>query len=318
MMIAHVRGDDGIVRLAADPREGLVDTGLVWLDLSAPTEAEEALAEAALGLEAPTRAERDALEESARFYEEDGALVLIPTIVARDAAGTASRHPVAFVLARGRLLTVRDCSPRAFEVGQGRASARISGAVGAADAMQALLEGLVERTADQVQETVEAVEALSRATLGARREPRLARTLRDLGGHGVSAAQCRDALASLTRAARFALAVAGRHHLDAVRLQALIDDATGLQRLAEALMADLTFLLDAVLGLVGARQNETLKVMAVVTLLFVPPTLIASVFGMNFTHMAVLEHPHGFTMAMLAMLVSAVGVLALGRLGRWL
>jgi magnesium transporter len=319
MLAVYAHSENGHVQRASDPKAALVQTGLVWVDLMAPDASEEAIVEAALGVEAPTANERAALEESARFYLEDASLVLmVPVLGHKPGTIGLSRHVVAFVLDRGRLLTVRDCTHSVFEPGNGRATGNIAAATNAADVMLSLLEGLVERTADQIVTTTEAVELLSEATLGGKRAVRLERTLKQLGQHGAMAARCRDALAGLTRAARFSLSKAPGFGIDRERLQALIDDGAGLQRQAEALVSDLSFLLDAILGLVGARQNETLKIMAVVTLLFVPPTLIASFFGMNLHGLPWAEQPWGAGAALATMALSSLLVIAIGRIGRWI
>jgi magnesium transporter len=318
-MIVHARDKDGALRRAPDPHAALVDGSAVWIDLLSPDAREEATLEAVLDIDVPTASERGALEDSARFYEEGGTLVLIAAVVSREEeGGDYALNPVAFVLDRRRLVTERDCTPRAFEVGTGRASARIISASGGADVLMALLDGLVERTADVVMETIAAGERLSDATLAARKPTRLEATLRRLSQLSATASKCRDSLASLSRLARFAAGVADRHGLDRSRLEDFAGDVAALQHQAEALRADLTFLLDATLGLAGARQNETLKVMAVTTLLFVPPTLIASIFGMNFEHMTVFKDAAGPWAAIGLMAASSALILTIARLGRWL
>lgn len=317
-LAVHERAKDGVLVVAEDPQAALVSGTAVWIDLLSPSAAEEAMLEAVMDSDVPTHQERRALEDSARFYEEGGALVLVPTVMARDAEGNSRRDAVAFVLNRRRLITVRDCTPRAFLVGAGRSSARISAAASGQDVMMALLESLVERIADLILETGAAVDSVSKSTLEGGRSVRLEPALKRLGQFGVTASQCRDSLASIARMARFAASVADRHALDRAALGNLADDVATLQRQAESLMADLTFLLDATLGLAGARQNETLKVMAVVTLLFVPPTLIASVFGMNFESFDVFLHPLGHWLALGLMIASSAIIITIARWGRWI
>jgi magnesium transporter len=324
MITAYARTSSGLIARASDPRAALVETGLIWVDLMSPDASEEAVVEAALSVEAPTTSERAALEESNRFYVDGSSLVImVPVLGHTPGAIGLSRHAIAFVLDRGRLLTVRDCEHPVFAAGAGgrgagQVSAGLAQAANASDVMLGVLEGLTERAADMIGEATEQVERLSESTLGGRKAVRLERTLRQLGQHGAKAARCRDMMAGLTRAARFCLTKASLFNLDRERLQALIDDGLGLQRQAEALMADLTFLLDATLGLVGARQNETLKIMAVVTLLFIPPTLIASFFGMNFEQMPWIQQQWGVWAAGGLMALSSVLVIAIGRIGRWI
>jgi magnesium transporter len=125
-------------------------------------------------------------------------------------------------------------------------------------------------------------------------------------------------LSSLARLARFVGTHGAAWGVPKQRLGLLATDVEALQRQADALTNDLTFFLDAMLGLVSARQNETLKAMAVVTLLFAPPTLLASAFGMNFEHMSVFHDPWGPWWAAGLMVASSIVIFSIARLGRWL
>ena len=131
------------------------DPAALWFDLETPDAAEEDQVEAALGVNVPTPAERAAVEESARFYEENGALYLTATLLGRRDEGPFVSGPVTFILANDKLVTVRQIRPRAFDVGQGRASARIGSARSGADVLLALLEGAAERLADLLGEATQ-------------------------------------------------------------------------------------------------------------------------------------------------------------------
>jgi magnesium transporter len=317
-LAVYARGEDGRIALASDAKAALVEPAAVWIDLLNPTAGEEALVESAHGLEIPSPAEREALEESSRFYEEGGALFLTPTIITTRDERTV-RDTITFVLSRNLLVTLRHCTPRAFEIGKGRASVRLGEALNAPDVLLLLLESLVERTADRLAGAVDAVEDLAlKVTNGRGRTRDLERHLRALGRLGALAAQARDALGSLSRLARFASAVAGRHKLPPDRLDVLARDIDDLELQADGLTTDVNFLLDAALGLVATRQNDAMKATAGATLLFLPPTLIASIFGMNFEHMTVFREPLGGWLAVAGMAASAVliGIVAWWR--RWL
>jgi magnesium transporter len=150
------------------------------------------------------------------------------------------------------------------------------------------------------------------------KQVRLETILRRLGQLGAGASQTRDSLASLSRMIQFATSHAKAFALSTHRLALLSTDIATLQRQAEALKTDLTFALDSTLGLVTARQNDTLRAMAIVTLIFVPPTLIASVFGMNFETMTIFQDAHGPWWAVLSMAVSSLVIVTIARLGKWL
>jgi magnesium transporter len=304
--------------------------GIIWVDMIAPDSAEEAEVEAVFNIDAPAESERAALEESARFYIENNALVMNATVMARlpidpkikpNAKNTVIQHHrqiVSFFLTKDTLITVRACPLRAFEINAGRASANLADDQNAGDVLVSLVESLVERAADFLAASASELEDLNVKVLIGHKHVRLETILRRLGQLGAGASQTRDSLASLSRLVHFALGHTSRFGLPADRLALLSTDIGTLQRQAEAFKTDLTFSLDATLGLISARQNETLKAMAIVTLIFVPPTLIASVFGMNFEAMTIFNDPHGPWLAVGSMALSSLLIVSIARLGKWL
>lgn len=324
------KSSHGPARLEVLDGLGLDAPDILWVDLLHPDDAEEAAVEAAFAIDAPSEAERAALEESARFYLEQDTLVMNVTVMARiqpdpKAKLTAKsaviphhRQIVSFFLTDKTLITVRACALRAFEVNAGRASANLADDRTAGDVLISLVESLVERAADYLAAGANELEDLNLRVLVSHKQVRLETILRRLGQMGAGASQTRDSLASLSRLARFALSHASRFNLPADRLSLLATDIDTLQRQAEALKMDLTFSLDSTLGLVSSRQNDTLRAMAIVTLIFVPPTLIASAFGMNFEAMTVFQDPDGPWFAFGGMALSSLLIVSVARWGKWL
>lgn len=324
------------VGLAQPTLADLAHDDVIWIDLLAPTQAEEQAVEAAFGIDAPSENERAALEESARFSIENDTLVLHATVVARARSGSDQgpvapkkaqaelraiahrREILSFFLTPRALITVRTCPLRAFEINAGRASVNLDGVQDGPEVMLALLESLVERLADFLSASAKELEDLNLRVLVSRRNIGLETILKRLGQLGAGVSQSRDSLSSLARLARYVLTHGAQWHVPKDRLTLLATDIEALQRQAEALTNDLTFFLDAMLGLVSARQNETLKVMAVVTLLFAPPTLLASALGMNFQHMSVFQDPAGPWWAVGLMVLSSALIYTIVRLGKWL
>ncbi|GAM98589.1 magnesium and cobalt transport protein CorA [alpha proteobacterium U9-1i] len=263
-----------------------LDPAALWYDLDSPTDEEEAEVEAALGIDVPTPAERAAFEESARYYEDQGALHLTATLLGRRDEGKFLSGAVTFILVKDKLVTVRQIHPRAFEVGQGRASARVGSAQNGADVFFALLEGAAERLADLLAEATRDANTLSSAIFDEKTPPDLHASLRTLGRIGALSALAHDSLASLQRLLAYARLAKDRHGLDNARLSALGRDVSELERIAEALQPRLSFLQDATLGFINAAQTNVLKALSLATIAFVPPTLIASIFGMNFEAMS--------------------------------
>ncbi|MGE3143548.1 MAG: CorA family divalent cation transporter [Hyphomonadaceae bacterium] len=294
------------------------DERAIWIDLDRPSETEESYVETALGVDVPTHDERAAFEESARFFEEDNHLVMTATLLGRRDEGPFISDAVMFVLAGPKLVTVRLINPRAFTVGQGRATARIEQARTGADVFLALLESVVERIADRLAEATQDASALSAVIFAdGGGPPNLRAAMRRLGTIGALAAQTLDSLSSLLRLITFAQAVGARHGLAGARLKALRHDCKELERTGAALQARLAFLLDAAVGMVSVNQNEILKALSIATIAFVPPTLAASIFGMNFTHFTWYAAAWGPWAAFALMLAAPAALFTLAKWRGW-
>ena len=293
------------------------DPGALWYDLEAPTNEEEAAVEANLGIDVPTPDERAAFEESARYYEEGDALHLTATLLGRRDEGLLISGAVTFILTKGKLVTVRHVRPRAFEIGERRASARISSAETGADVMMALIEGAAERLADVLAEATREANALSVRVFDETESMDLRTALKDLGRIGALAALAHDSLSSMQRLLVYARASKGKHGLVDARLSALGRDVNELERIAEQLQPRLSYLQDAVLGLINATQTNVLKALSLATIAFVPPTLIASIFGMNFEHMTWFQQPWGPWVGVAMMFAAPAILFAIAKWRRW-
>jgi magnesium transporter len=293
------------------------DANAIWFDLEAPSETEEKEVETALGVDVPTPAERAAFEESARYYEENGALHLTATLLGRRDEGPLVSGAVTFILIKGKLVTVRQVRPRAFDIGQGRASARIGSAQTGADVMLALLEGAAERLADVLAEATRDANAISAAMFAEDAAPDLHKALKELGRIGALASLAHDSLTSMQRLLVYARASKGEHGLNSARISALARDVGELERIAEQMQPRLSFLQDALLGLINAAQTNVLKALSLATIAFVPATLVASIFGMNFEAMNWFKTGWGPWVAFLMMIVAPAALFAIAKWRRW-
>ena len=319
MLTIYARGADGQIVKAENGAAALTDPATVWIDLLDPTADEEKRVEDAFGIDAPTKTERLALEDSARFYEEKDALVLTATMLSSRDNERYAADGVSFVLTGKRLITVRQIDSRAFQIGAGRASARIQNADDGPAVLMALIEGLIERVADILQDASAKAQALSqRVFITEGQGPDMNHVLAELGRLGGIATLCHESLASLERLAAFTHHVCDKHGLPGPRLAAFAHDADQLERTADALQNHLTFLLDAALGLVAAAQNSSLQRLSVAAMVFVPSTLIASIFGMNFDAMTIFHASWGPYAAFAVMIVATLAALSFARLRRWI
>jgi len=310
-MIGGYVPEDGRLRAVAEPLAALDD--LVWIDLVQPTPDEERALEQGLGVDIPTREEMEAIEVSSRLYHENGALFMTATLPARTDSDDLLMAPVTFVLVGGKLITVRYHEPRAFKTFPQRAEKVSVGCTNGAAVLMALLEANVDRTADILERAQHEVEGISREIFRgdtgkpARRD--LMGVLQLVGRKGDLCSNIGDCVLSLQRLAGFFGQMLTQQNGDKDlrgRVKTLARDLQSLSDHSAFLSQKITFLLDATLGLINIEQSNIIKIFSIAAGVFLPPTLIASIYGMNFSVMPELRWQLGYPLAGLLMLVSAV------------
>jgi magnesium transporter len=306
-MIRGYAVEEGRLRPVPAPLEA--PAGVVWLDLVDPTDAEERAVEVAVGLEVPTREEMAEIEDSSRLYAEDGAVVMTANLPVGTESDDPVLAPVTFILAGDRLVTVRYHEPRAFRAFPQRAERLELGCTDGSSVLLSLLEVVVDRLADILEKIGRDVDRLSRSVFRPEGKADYQATLRGLGRQGDLAAHVNDSLVSLERLFVFLTAAAparvgGKD--GKARLKTLGRDTRFLSEHAASLSAKLNFLLDATLGMISIEQNAIIKIFSVAAVIFLPPTLVGTVYGMNFDVMPELHWVFGYPFALAAMVLSAV------------
>jgi magnesium transporter len=282
------------------------DADVVWIDLLSPTRDEELAVEAALGLELPTAEEMAALEPSSRLYQVAGATFMTASLVARSPAEDRFQTPVTFVLAQGRLVTLRAEELKAFTIFAARAPESEFGS--GAEVLLGLLDAIVERLAQVLDQTGDAVEASSGAIFRRPQGGDFRPLLTGLAQAQSVTSLARTSLVSLGRLASFAgLAQEVVRDTECrAHLRSIQRDAQSLTEHADHQSSHVAFLLDAALGLINIEQNGIIKFFSVVAVVFMPPTLIASIYGMNFDVLPELHWRLGYPMALVMMAIAAV------------
>jgi magnesium transporter len=278
---------------------------VVWIDLLRPTREEELAVEAALGLQLPTIEEMQALEPSSRLYQECGGTFMTATLLARSHENTPFATPVTFVLAKGLLVTLRYEDLRAFAVFSERAPG--SDLTSGTSALLGLMDAVVERLAKTLDDMGDKVEQASTHIFNRPKAGNFRPLLTDLAQAQSVTSLTRNSLVSLARTlgyASLAIEISGDPECRAHR-EALQRDAQSLTEHAGYQSSHIAFLLDAALGLINIEQNGIIKFFSVVAVVFMPPTLIASIYGMNFDVLPELHWRAGYPMALLAMLIAA-------------
>lgn len=281
----------------------------VWVDLLTPSRDEELAVEAAVGVPVPTREEMVEIEVSSRLYREAGATFMTATVVTNADGDLPAAEPVTFVLAGPWLVTIRYAEPRAFAnfIGQVERQPAALGQSGA-DAFLALIDAIVDRLADVLERANAEVETASRNVFAQPRAKSFEAILTRLGRTQNVTAKVRDSLVSFSRLLSFSM-LADQMETDQEcreHLRSLQRDVASLTDHASYLSSNITFLLDAALGLINIEQNSIIKIFSVGAVCLMPPTLVASVYGMNFRHIPELDWLLGYPMALAMMVVSGL------------
>jgi magnesium transporter len=289
----------------------------VWIDLEEPTKMEEKLVERCVGVNVPTQAEMAEIEPSSRLYEKNGALYMTVSALRGVEEHLPSTTPIGFVLAGNRLVTIRYATPKPVRTFENHARRDPDLVRDGPTALVRLLDAIVDRLADEIERVGESMENLSKQIFmeqqDQRRIPadRLTKLLTDIGRTQTLLSKIRYSAVSTLRMLSF---FAGsnlvhdeerkelRHHVSS-----LTTDVTSLSEHASFQTDSLQFLLDASLGLISIEQNAAMKLFSWAAVVFLPPTLIAGIFGMNFHYMPELSWRYGYPLSLVLMLASAIG-----------
>ena len=299
------RAARGFVPLTVDANWRASDD-IIWIDLVDPTPEEEAAVEAAYGIDLPTREEARHLEPSSRLYQEDGATFLTATLLARADQPHPVASPVTLVLLSDVLITIRYEPLKAFTIFAERcAHAPVNDG---GEAALELLDAIVERSAEVLEAQASLVHETSVAVFNRPPSSAFGPLLSDLARAQSITSLARKSLVSLSRLSSFA-ALAPEFQKDDSRRSHLIaiqHDIQALTEHASFTSGHISFLLDAALGLINIEQNSIIKFFSVVAVVFLPPTLVASIYGMNFDVMPELHWVLGYPWALALMVVSGV------------
>jgi magnesium transporter len=306
------------VSATAADTDTVATSPLVWIDLYNGSKDENQLVEKQLGLTLPTMAEMEEIEISSRLYSEDGAEFL--TIIALSAleGDEPRKTPITFIIKGQTLITVRHDEPRSFPAFVARAQRpnAISCRTGEL-VMLGLIETLIDRIADSLERTGDVVDRMSNEvfrptdTKVSKKTRNLQTVIERIGKQGDLLTMFRESLVSMSRLTSYHTAideVSSRTAAKEVRtrLKIIQRDVASLSDHAAFLSSKINFLLDATLGLINLEQNQIIKIFSVAAVVFLPPTLVASIYGMNFDLIPELHLPFGYPLALMLMVISAV------------
>lgn len=327
MIRIYTQTDNGIARTVGLEEQETRRGDIFWIDLLTPDADELAYAEQLCAIEMPTKDEQREIEATSRLYCEDGGRFMTTSVLSRVETDDPIIAEITFILKGKIIITIRHTDSYSFRVFSHQLlrmpdTNRDLVFVG-------LLETLVDRQADVLERFGTDLDTLSKKIFGTRRrkeedEPDtddLRDALEELGRVGDLITRQRDALVNLLRLITFAGnedSCTGAHDSLYVPLRPVSRDVTSLSEYAAFLSNKINFMLDAVLGLINIEQNDTVKVFTIMSVVFLPPTLIASIYGMNYDWMPFLHTPWGFWLALALMVLAAVLPLVIFRLKRYI
>jgi magnesium transporter len=264
----------------------------------------------------PTREEMKEIEASSRLYEDNGGLYMTITIVTKLDTDLPVNSQITFILARGKLVTNRYVDPLPFQRFIAYAEKHPSTCTSAPALLAGLVEAIVNRMADVLERVGTDLDQLSDEIFAPpKRRSSASRRTRDsrvvlvrVGQNGDLTSKARESLVSLGRLLAFLQQTSETTSQNDVRgrFRTLTRDVTALSDHATFLASKTTFLLEATLGMLNIEQNNIIKIFSVAAVVFLPPTLIASIYGMNFDFMPELHWRFGYPFAIALMVVSAV------------
>ena len=298
----------------------------VWLDLVNPGPGEDKVVERLVGIAVPTREEMQEIEVSSRLYVENHARYMTATLMCNSDTAVPKTTAVTFILSGHRLVTVRYDDPRPFMIVGNKLARNCPANVTGESVLLDLLDAVIDRAADILERIGMEVDRVSHDIF----EPENASKgealsykdiLKAIGSKGDLTSKVRESLVSIGRLLLFLAneAEGMRWHKDVrLQLQANQRDVLSLSDHATYLSNKITFLLDAMLGVVTIEQNNIIKIFSIAAVALMPPTLIASIYGMNFKHMPELDWTFGYPLAIVLMLIAAVVPYWFFKWMRWL
>ncbi|HEY7458172.1 MAG TPA: magnesium transporter CorA family protein [Xanthobacteraceae bacterium] len=325
MLVAFVPRGSALERIQV-PEGGRVPDGAIWLDLLTPTAEEDRAVEAASGVMVPTREEMVEIEPSSRLYIENGVRYMTATLTCHADTDMPKTTVITFILGGGRLVTVRYDEPRAFAMLASRLGRACPPTATGESVMIDLLDAIIDRAADILERIGADVDRISQSiferedtsdhSLKSFRE-----ILKDIGKKGDLNSKVRESLVSIGRLVLFLANEAEGLKLQKEQrslVKSMARDVSSLTDHASYLANKVTFLLDASLGMVNLEQSNVIKIFSVAAVVLLPPTMVASIYGMNFRHMPELDWTYGYPFTLFLMLAAAILPYAFFKWRKWL
>lgn len=278
----------------------------IWIDLLEPTAEEREMLQQGLGQSLASYLELEDIEASARFFEDEDGLHLHSFFYCEDEDDYADIATVAFTLRDGRLFSLRDRELPAFRLYRMRSRTQRLLECNAYELLLDLFETKIEQLADVIETVYADLEKLSRIILEGKQGEAFDQALATLTEQEDVSSKVRLCLMDTQRALSF---LVRKTRLPASQLEQareVLRDIESLQPHNESLFQKVNFLMQAAMGFMNIEQNRIMKIFSVASLIFLPPTLVSSTYGMNFANMPELTWKFGYPFALVLMALAAL------------
>jgi magnesium transporter len=303
---------------------------LNWIDAFRPDRKEIAFLERTLGIAVPTLEDLSVIETSSRLYRKKDSLFMSMPVIVRLTSGVAQTSPIGFVLTKGYVLTVRYKQMKPCENLHYAEVLETGRPADGPSAWITLVESFLDHCSDELEKITAGLDSLSETVFdqGADKSDRgpvqdakiLRRVLGAIADNGNTASKAGDMLLGMSRMLPFVASEAGSYlsSEQKAKIKSLSRDIASLNEYERSQAERVQFLLDATLGLTNIEQNNIFRILTVVSVIGIPPTLVASMYGMNFKNMPELEWHYGYAWGLALIFISAlIPILWFKRRGWW-
>ncbi|MFN3788960.1 magnesium/cobalt transporter CorA [Massilia sp.] len=294
-------------QVSVDSREDLENVTPVWVDLNEPTDEERILVKTTYGVTLPGEDEVSDIEASARYYEaENGDLHLRTDFLVEEDAGPSRVITVAFILSGKILFSVHNDDLPVFRLVRLRARSRPGSIEDYMDVLLDLYATDAEYSADALEGIYEALEEVSTRVLQKEfTDQDAAAALNAIAHEEDLNGRIRRNMMDTRRAVSFLMRGRLLNADQFEEARQILRDIESLDGHTSFLFDKVNFLMDATVGFININQNKIIKIFSVASVAFLPPTLIASIYGMNFEVFPELKWDFGYPFA-LGLMVAAI------------
>lgn len=306
MIITYLNQNNKIERST----EVILDSSTLWIDLVNMSREEEKLIENFLGIDIPSKEEMEQIEVSRRLYVENDATYFIMSLINHNITSIIN-HSVTFILFNNLLITVRyNEELKSFNSFGQKLVKNQNNYIEAKEIFLELLTIIIEILADILQDVRQNIDKLNREIFltdtSAEEKTDYAEVLKKIGQQGNFLSKTEESILSINRVINYSQQSNkfAKNEPQILRLATMLADLNSIAEHANFLSGSITFLLEALLGIIQLEQSNIVKLVSIVSLIFLPPTLIASIYGMNFEIMPELKQWLGYPITLLIMLIS--------------